>query len=143
MKPVFKKRLVDLVGDIDLLSILANHENSFDQHLDDLMEFFSNVASNQITPLAKLQFIKSLQTESFNVRKRGALHSGIIPCPTLIQLPCELHPSSTSPRFRIPSKLGCTPWGWQGSVHVGIHSEAYFADFCKLNDQERDDLFLG
>lgn len=63
MKPVFKKRL----GDIDLLSILANHGNSFDQHLDDLHHlehddlkgFFSDVASNQITPLAILSTLGS------------------------------------------------------------------------------------
>lgn len=93
VKSKFNKRLVDLIGNVDLLSNLAKLGIFLDQHLDDLlhlkhhdlMEFLSDVASNQMTPLAKLQLIKTLQVESSDTRKRKsqALHLPFIPCPPL------------------------------------------------------------
>jgi hypothetical protein len=84
VKSTFNNRLVKLVGSVDLLASLAKLGIFLDQHLDellhlkhdDLVEFFSDVASDQMTPLTKLQFIKSLQVEQ-------TLHSPFIPCPPL------------------------------------------------------------
>ena len=78
----------DLVGNIDLLSILAKLGILIEQHLDDLrllqhddlMKFFADVVYDQISLLDKLQFIRSLRAESSNIR---VLHSAFIPCPPL------------------------------------------------------------
>jgi len=92
VESIFNKRLVNLVGKIDLsFSNLAKLGILLDQHLDDLrrlkhddlMRFFSDVASNQMTPLAKLQFIKSLQDESCNIQKPRTLRLAFISCPPL------------------------------------------------------------
>lgn len=91
VKSTFNNRLVRLVGSVDLLESLAKLGIFLDQHLDellhlkhdDVMEFFSDVASDLMTPLAKLHFIKSLQDESFNIRKQQTLHSPFISCPPL------------------------------------------------------------
>jgi hypothetical protein len=97
VKPDFNKRLVNLVGDVDLLSRLAKLGIFLDQHLDalldfkhdHLMKFFTDVVSNQMTPLAKLRLIKSLQVESLNIRERQTPHLVLIPCPPF-QL-CDLY----------------------------------------------------
>ena len=91
LKSALNKRLVDLVGDVDHLSRLAKLGIFLDQHLDalldfkhdHLMKFFTDVVSNQMTPLAKLRLIKSLQVESLNIRKRQTPYPALIPCPPL------------------------------------------------------------
>lgn len=90
VKPIFNQRLVNFVGNVDLLSNLAKLGIFLDQHLDellhlkhdDLMKFFSDVVSD-MTPMTKLQFVKCVQVESSNIRNRQTLHSSFISCPPL------------------------------------------------------------
>jgi hypothetical protein len=66
--------------------------------------------------------------------------------PALVQLPCELHPliELSQVPHTLKAQLHCL--GIAGLIpalfYVGVQSDAHFADFCKLNDQERDDLFI-
>lgn len=66
--------------------------------------------------------------------------------PTLVQLPCNLHPLIDISQVPHTLKTRLHSLGIAGLIpafaYVGIHSDAHFADFCKLNDQERDDLFI-
>ena len=63
-----------------------------------------------------------------------------------MQLPCELHtvidisqvPHTVQTQLHTLGIRGLTP----ALAYVGVNTEARFADFCKLNDQERDDLFI-
>jgi hypothetical protein len=53
------------------------------------------------------------------------------------QLPCELHhliEISHSLKIGIVELIPAL-------AYVDIHSDAHFADLCKLNDQEKDDSF--
>ena len=103
VKSIFRKRLVDLVGNMNLLSNLASLGIFLDQHLDelhrikhdDLLKFFSDIPSNQITPLAKFQLIKSLQLEPFNIRKPA-----LICCPSL-----DTERRLTDPRHHLDKDL--------------------------------------
>jgi len=63
-----------------------------------------------------------------------------------VQLPCELHPFNDISQVPHTLKTRLHSLGIAGLIpaltYVGVHNDAHFADFCKLNDQERDDLFI-
>lgn len=66
--------------------------------------------------------------------------------PTLVQLPCQLHPLIDISQIPHTLKTRLYSLGIAGLISalafVGVQSDAQFADFCKLNDQEMDDLFI-